>query len=78
MCAARKAFALIDKVREDDPNGVFEELRLLAELHPAKYAQVAMVLAAFVDPGEGTAALLRRADAIADSRIARHLSVVAS
>lgn len=69
---------MVSKIREDDPQTTFDQLCLLAELHPAKYAQITMALAAFVNPEEGTVALLERADAIAESRVKRCLSVVAS
>lgn len=73
---AEDALDLVERLREDDPRRVFEQLRLLAELHPAKYAQITMTLAAFVNPDEGTVALQRRVDAIAENRA--HLSVLAS
>ncbi|SKS43599.1 Uncharacterised protein [Mycobacteroides abscessus subsp. abscessus] len=73
---AEDALDLVERLREDDPRRVFEQLRLLAELHPARYAQIAMALAAFVNPDEGTVALQRRVDAIAESRA--RLSVLAS
>ncbi|SHV90629.1 Uncharacterised protein [Mycobacteroides abscessus subsp. abscessus] len=73
---AEDALDLVGRLREDDPRRVFEQLRLLAELHPAKYAQIAMALAAFVNPDEGTVALRRRVDAIVENRA--HLSASAS
>ncbi|MBN7484618.1 hypothetical protein I3U67_03305 [Mycobacteroides abscessus subsp. abscessus] len=73
---AEDALDLVERLREDDPRRVFEQLRLLAELHPAKYAQITMTLAAFVNPDEGTVALQRRLDAIAENRA--HLSASAS
>ncbi|WP_100523089.1 hypothetical protein [Mycobacteroides abscessus] len=73
---AEDALDLVERLREDDPRRVFEQLRLLAELHPAKYAQITMALAAFVNPDEGTVALQRRVDAIAENRA--HLSASAS
>lgn len=78
MHVAQIAFGFISKIREDDPQTMFQQLSLLAELHPAKYAQIAMALAAFVNPEEGTATLLARADSIAKSRVEQRLSVLES
>ncbi|WP_237112577.1 hypothetical protein [Mycobacteroides abscessus] len=78
MHVAQVAFGMVSKIREDDLQTVFDQLQVLAELHPSKYAQITMALAAFVNPEEGTATLLERAERIADSRAMRRLSVLAS
>ncbi|ORA38072.1 hypothetical protein BST13_05590 [Mycobacterium aquaticum] len=75
---AEVALGLAVKIRDDDPRRLFEELRLLAQRYPAKYAQITMALAAFVNPDEGTVALQERVEAITESRVGRHISAVAS
>lgn len=75
---ARIALELATRIREEDPRRMFEQLQVLAERYPAKYAQITMALAAFVNPDEGSVALIDRVWSISESRVARHLSAVAS
>lgn len=73
----RIALDLVEKIRDEDPRRMFDELSRLAERHPAKYAQVTMALAAFVNPDEGTVALEDRVWSITEARVAHHISAVA-
>lgn len=73
---AQIALDLVEKIRDEDPRRMFEQLCLLAELHPAKYAQITMALTAFVNPDESSGELIDRVWAITDSRVERHLVLV--
>jgi tRNA isopentenyl-2-thiomethyl-A-37 hydroxylase MiaE len=72
---ARIAAELGDRIREEDPRRLFDELVLLCRFHPAKAAQLLMCLAAWFDVDEDTATLVARARAVTESRVAAVLQV---
>lgn len=70
---ARFAAELADRIREEDPRELFEELANLCHRHPAKAAQMLMAHAAWFDPEQTTAQLTARAEAITEHRLAAQL-----
>lgn len=65
---AEVALTIVEKLREDDPRRLFNELVGLAEKHPAKYAQVTMCLAAWFNPAEPVQTLWQRVESIPATR----------
>lgn len=66
------AIDLAEKVRRDDPVVVQRHVQSLCQLHPAKAAQIVMVLAVWLDPETPVNELWRRAEAAAaESQAAR-------
>lgn len=47
---ASVAFGVAEKIRDDDPRRLFDELTRLCRRHPAKAAQLLMTYAAWFDP----------------------------
>ena len=70
---ARFAAELADRIREEDPRELYEELTSLCHRHPAKATQMLMALAAWFDPEQTTAQLVARAEAITEARVAAQL-----
>lgn len=60
----RIAAGLGDRIRDEDPREMYDELVNLCAKHPAKAAQLIMCLAAWFDPEEETSELVRRARSI--------------
>lgn len=67
---ARFAAELADRIREENPRELFEELAGLCHRHPAKAAQMLMAHAAWFDPDQTTAQLVARAESITEARVA--------
>lgn len=61
----RIAAELGDRIRDEDPKRLYDELVLLCRYHPAKAAQLLMCLAAWFDPDEETGELVARARSVA-------------
>lgn len=61
---ARIACELADRIRDDDPRRLFDELVNLCHRHPAKASQVIMALLAWFDTDATTTQLGDRAEAI--------------
>lgn len=70
---ARFAAELADRIRDEDPRELFEELANLCHRHPAKAAQMLMAHAAWFDPEQTTAQLVARAESISEARLAAQL-----
>ena len=70
---ARFAAELADRIREEDPRELYEELTSLCHRHPAKATQMLMALAAWFDPDQTTAQLVARAESISEARLAAQL-----
>lgn len=66
---ARISFELSERIREDDLEEMFAELVGLCRNHPAKAAQVVMVLAAWLDPETPVRELWERVEGITQSRV---------
>ena len=66
---ARFAADLGERIRDEDPRRLFDELVLLCQYHPAKAAQLLMTHAAWFDPAQTTETLTSRAAAITASRV---------
>lgn len=66
---ATRAAALADRIRDEDPRELFDELVGLCAGHPAKAAQLLMAFAAWFDPEEETGVLVSRARAITNARV---------
>lgn len=60
----RIAAQLGDRIRDEDPKRLYDELVLLCTYHPAKATQLLMTLAAWFDPEEDESELVARARAI--------------
>jgi hypothetical protein len=65
---AEYSYSIAEKLRDEDPHRLFEELTALAQWHPAKAAQVVMTLAAWFDPNVTTALLWNRVEGITEDR----------
>lgn len=61
----RIAAELGDRIRDEDPKRLYDELVLLCRYHPAKAAQLLMCHAAWLDPDEETSELVARARSVA-------------
>lgn len=59
------AYGITEKLR-DNPTRLYGELTALCQQHPAKYAQITMVLAAWFDDDTTMSALWRRVEAITE------------
>ncbi|AQT82497.1 hypothetical protein B1R94_02110 [Mycolicibacterium litorale] len=59
-----------ERIREEDPREMFDELVSLCAWHPAKAAQIIMCFAVWFDPLEDTPTLVGRARAVSASRLA--------
>lgn len=59
---------LAERIRDEDPRRVFNELVGLCAHHPAKAAQVIMTFAAWFDPETPTRALWARVESITRPR----------
>ena len=70
---ARVATELADRIREECPRELFDELAGLCHHHPAKAAQVLMALSAWFDPDQTTEQLVARAESITEARVAAQL-----
>ena len=66
---AEIAYELAEKVRDESPIRVRNELLVLSERHPLKAAQLLMVLAVWFDPTTTTAELWERTESVARSRV---------
>lgn len=62
---------LAERIREEDPRRVYDELVELWHQHPAKAAQLTMTLAVWLDPDTPVSVLTGRAEAIAANRVER-------
>ena len=63
---ARFAAELGDRIRDEDPREMFDELVALCAKHPGKAAQLMMCFCAWFDPDEEDAELVARARAISN------------
>jgi hypothetical protein len=63
---AETALTLVDRIRDDDPNRLRNELEGLCTWHPVKAAQLIMCYLAWFDPELNTAQLGNRAMAVAE------------
>jgi hypothetical protein len=68
---ARIAAELAERIRDEDPARLFNELVSLCQYHPAKAAQLLMTHAAWLDPDTPVSVLTDRAEAISAARVAR-------
>jgi len=68
---AQIAFDVAETIREEDPRRLFDELVNLCHWHPAKAAQLLMVLAAWFDPEVPVQTLWGRVEAITADRTVR-------
>lgn len=66
---ARISFELSERIREADLEEMFAELVSLCQNHPAKAAQVIMVLSAWLDPDTPVGELWARVEGITQSRV---------
>ncbi len=66
---ARISFELSERIREDDLEEMFAELVSLCQHHPAKAAQMIMVLSAWLDPETNTTVLWERVERITRARV---------
>lgn len=64
---AHIAADLGDRIRDEDPRRIYDELVLLCRFHPAKAAQLLMCFAAWFDPDEPASELIGRARAVSMS-----------
>lgn len=67
---AQRAFAVVERLRDDDPRRILSELANMCRVRPTQAAQMIMALAAWVDPAEPTATLWERVERITQERIA--------
>lgn len=65
------ALNIVEKIREEDPRRLFDELKYLCRRHPAKAAQLIMTFAAWFDPEVPVRELWRRVEEITADRTAR-------
>lgn len=63
------AVDLAERIREEDPREVFDELMTLWHRHPAKAAQLTMTLAVWLDPATPVSVLTGRAERVAANRV---------
>lgn len=66
---ARFAAELGERIREEDPRELFDQLVGLCRNHPVKAAQLLMTHAAWFDPNTPMSVLTGRAEAITKSRV---------
>lgn len=64
------ASGLGERIRDDDPRAMFDELVNLCRRHPVKAAQLLMCFAAWFDPFERARVLGDRAEAITARSVA--------
>ena len=61
---ARIAAELGERIRDEDPQTMYDELVALCQFHPAKAAQLIMCHAAWFNPDETVSTLVARAQSI--------------
>jgi hypothetical protein len=67
---AEIAYGIAERIRDEDPRRLYNELVNLCHRHPAKAAQIVMAFAAWFDPDEHTEVLWARVRGIAAARTA--------
>lgn len=65
----RYAVGLAERIRDEDPREMFDDMQDFARRHPAKCAQIVMTLAALVDPSESPEVMAARVESITASRV---------
>lgn len=65
----RYAINLAERIRDEDPREMYDDMQHFAHHHPAKCAQIIMALAALVDPTERPYTMAARVEAITASRV---------
>lgn len=68
------AFAIAEKIRDEDPRRLFDELTHLCRNHPAKAAQIVMAFAAWFDPETPVGVLWERVAGITADGARRQVS----
>ncbi len=67
---AEITYGIAERIRDEDPRRLFNELVNLCARHPAKAAQVVMTFAAWFDPEDTTEVLWARVRGITAARTA--------
>lgn len=65
------AIGVAERIRDDDPRKLYDELVSLAYWHPAKTAQLIMALAAWFDVEESTKVLRKRMNDVTKAQLDR-------
>lgn len=63
------ALDLAERIRDEDPREIFDEVTNLAHRHPRRFAQLLVSLAALVDPSESLERMNQRLAGVVANRV---------